>query len=578
MTFGGWRGAAWRRVALTAALFAAMPASRARRAPSARPVSARFARSSFKGNTLFRASDLALRIVTSPSEFLRRSFRIVGTKRCLDSDELRLDVGRLRVFYRRHGYFNTKVDTLVAPVKDGYGGVRVAFVIDEGPPVRVDSLRISGLDSAIAPIVDTSSLGLHAGIVFDVTRLQAAIDSMKVRLRNSGYPRGDVAASFSVDTARRRANVNLDVLPGSRAHIGEIRVTDDPLPGAPRRIGDATILRLLGVHDRRSLSRARADRRAAHAVSERSLSSRRSGARHGLHEGANRFARHARGAGRRELPAAGGHRGRLGGARLLQGARAAHRQEFPRRSAAARAVGAALEDRLWAADAIREWQPVRAGDSRRHLQREAQLLHGSDAAAAVAVRAADVALAVDLQRAARRVSGIPAHHAGGWRSVGDARGVARHSAAARLLARVRTHRRAAGAVVRRVQPMRRRVARADHRQESAARRRERASSSGFARTIRSIRAPARRCGSTCVARRRRSAPIPTSSSSRASPTHRCIAPWGRPSRSRRECDSARCSAARCRSAIRWASSRHRSGCTPAARRACAAFSRTSSAT
>jgi outer membrane protein assembly factor BamA len=201
----------------------------------------------FKGNRVFRAGDLALRIVTSPSEFLRRSFRIVGTKRCLDSDELRLDVGRLRVFYRRHGYFNAKVDTAVSPVLDGYGGVKVTFLINEGEPVRVDTLRISGLDSVIAPIVDTSSLGLQPGIIFDVTRLQAAIDSMKARQRNSGYPRGDVAASFRVDTARQRASVLLDVLPGGRAHIGAIRVTDDPLPGAPRRMSDSTIVRLLGV-------------------------------------------------------------------------------------------------------------------------------------------------------------------------------------------------------------------------------------------------------------------------------------------------------------------------------------------
>ena len=250
MTLGGWRGASWRRVALTAALLATTPALLRAQSTECEPGAREVRALEFKGNTLFRASDLALRIVTSPSEFLRRSFRIVGAKRCLDSGELRLDVGRLRVFYRRHGYFNTRVDTLVTPVSDGYGGVRVAFLITESDPVRVDTLRISGLDSIIAPLVDTSSLDLHAGIIFDVTRLQAAIDSMKARLRNSGYPRGDVAASFTLfDTAGRRATVKLDVIPGPRARIGRIMVVDEPLPGAPRRLGDATIRRLLGVRE-----------------------------------------------------------------------------------------------------------------------------------------------------------------------------------------------------------------------------------------------------------------------------------------------------------------------------------------
>jgi outer membrane protein insertion porin family/translocation and assembly module TamA len=198
---------------------------------------------------IFRASDLALRVATTPSELVRRVIRIGGAKHCLDSDELRLDVGRLRVFYRRHGYFSTRVDTLVTPVLDGYGGVKVTFVLQEGEPVRVDTLRISGLDSVIAPIADTSSLALSRRMIFDVTTLQTAVDSIKARLRNNGYPRGDVNAGFRVDTANRRAVVNLDVLPGALAHIGRIRVSGEPLPGASRRITDATIRRLIGLHE-----------------------------------------------------------------------------------------------------------------------------------------------------------------------------------------------------------------------------------------------------------------------------------------------------------------------------------------
>jgi hypothetical protein len=37
------------------------------------------------------------------------------------------------------------------------------------------------------------------------------------------------------------------VLPGVRARIGAIRVHNEPLPGAPQRLGDATVRRLLGV-------------------------------------------------------------------------------------------------------------------------------------------------------------------------------------------------------------------------------------------------------------------------------------------------------------------------------------------
>ena len=247
MTGGRARGTAWRRVALTAAFLVRLPAMAHAQSLECESGEREVRSMEFRGNTVFRASDLALRVATTPSEFVRRVIRIGGAKHCLDSDELRLDVGRLRVFYRRHGYFSTKVDTFVTPVLDGYGGVKVSFAIREGEPVHVDTLRITGLDSVVAPIADTSTLALVRGMIFDVTRVQTAIDSVKARLRNNGYPRGDVSAGFSVDTLTRLAVVKLDVLPGTLAHLGTIRVADEPLPGAPRRLTDATIKQLLGL-------------------------------------------------------------------------------------------------------------------------------------------------------------------------------------------------------------------------------------------------------------------------------------------------------------------------------------------
>jgi outer membrane protein insertion porin family/translocation and assembly module TamA len=200
----------------------------------------------FQGNHAFRDGELATRIATTPSSFWRRAFRVVGTRRCLDSDDLRLDVGRLRLFYRRHGYYSAAVDTTVTPNTDG--SVRVVFRIEEGTPVRVDTLRITGLDSATGPLAATQDLDLRQGVVFDVTRLQSAIDSIKARLRNNGYPGADVAASYTVfDTLAHLARVTLEVIPGPRARVGAIRVFDEPMQGAPRRLSDATVRRLIDV-------------------------------------------------------------------------------------------------------------------------------------------------------------------------------------------------------------------------------------------------------------------------------------------------------------------------------------------
>jgi outer membrane protein assembly factor BamA len=232
------------RVALTTLALAVLPASALAQALECDGTEGeREVRSLvFRGNDAFTSRDLALRVSTTPSDFLQRRLHVFGTRRCLDSDALRLDVGRLRVFYQRHGYYGTTVDTTVTT--DAEGGVHVAFLIDEGLPVLIDSLRMSGLDSAVRAIVDTSKVPLRKGTPFDRTLLQATIDTIKTRLRDNGYPRADVAASYTVDTAAHRAAVGLDVLAGHRARIGEVRVFNQPLPGEEPKLGATTIQRL----------------------------------------------------------------------------------------------------------------------------------------------------------------------------------------------------------------------------------------------------------------------------------------------------------------------------------------------
>ena len=232
------------RLALTTLLLAALPASALAQGLECDGTEGeREVRSlDFRGNESFSSRDLALRVSTTPSDFLQRRLHVFGTRRCLDSDALRLDVGRLRVFYQRHGYYGAAVDTTV--VADPSGGVHVTFLIDEGQPVLIDSLRMSGLDSAVRSLVDTSRVPLKKGERFDRTLLQATIDTIKTRLRDNGFPRADVAASYVVDTAAHRATVGLDVLSGHRARIGEVRVFNQPLPGTAPKLGAHTIQRL----------------------------------------------------------------------------------------------------------------------------------------------------------------------------------------------------------------------------------------------------------------------------------------------------------------------------------------------
>ena len=123
------RARGWWRGALTAALLLLLPPALRAQNTTCEPGDREVRALKFRGNRAFRGSELALRVSTTPSSFARRTFRMFGKRRCLDSDELRLDVGRLRLFYNRHGYYSAAVDTSVVANSDS--SVRVTFLITE---------------------------------------------------------------------------------------------------------------------------------------------------------------------------------------------------------------------------------------------------------------------------------------------------------------------------------------------------------------------------------------------------------------------------------------------------------------
>ena len=199
----------------------------------------------FTGNRTFSDLELANGLVTTPSSWARRTLRVVGTKRCLDHTELRLDVARLLVFYRKHGFQNVQVDTLLRP--SGSDAVRITFDIDEGPPLTIGQLRITGLESVPDSARVTAGLPSAAGRRFDQYQLDSARYLIARRLRDGGYPVADVLRQATVDSAAGLADVELRVVPGKRAVLGEVRVDVTSRPGAEQQISDSFVHRLVQI-------------------------------------------------------------------------------------------------------------------------------------------------------------------------------------------------------------------------------------------------------------------------------------------------------------------------------------------
>ena len=202
----------------------------------------------FTGNRAFSDVVLANAITTEQSAWTRRWFRFFGRRRCLDSTHVRVDSARLRVYYNQRGYLEARVTPTITP--PGGRRVTVRFAIVEGQPVRVDTLEIAGLDSVPDRPKVLDDLPLKLGDPLDQLALAATMDSLRRRLSNNGYPAADVfRREVKTDSAGRRAQVYLDVVPGTRAHIGAISIVITPREGATQQISHGTVRRVLGVKE-----------------------------------------------------------------------------------------------------------------------------------------------------------------------------------------------------------------------------------------------------------------------------------------------------------------------------------------
>jgi outer membrane protein assembly factor BamA len=209
----------------------------------------------FDGNRAFSDRELALKIYTTPSDITRRATRILGRQRCLDSRALRTDVLRLQTFYRTKGFYDAKVDTVLTGL--GSNSVGVTFRIDEGQPVRIDSLVIAGLDSLSRDdrAAVLGAVGLRVGDVFDRERLESSVRAIRTQLWNRGYPRADVLRDYRRN--QRSASLELTLLPGRRARLGPIRVAVDTIEalrageiGHRPQIPASVVLRIAGLEER----------------------------------------------------------------------------------------------------------------------------------------------------------------------------------------------------------------------------------------------------------------------------------------------------------------------------------------
>jgi outer membrane translocation and assembly module TamA len=109
------------------------------------------------------------------------------------------------------------------------------------------SFVVSGLDSVPGQRRILRGLSVREGNRFDRYAIDAAADSIRERLHNTGYPRGVAINSFYANDSALMAWDTIYVSPGPRTRIGAIDIDVTPMPNKKQQIPTKVVRQILGL-------------------------------------------------------------------------------------------------------------------------------------------------------------------------------------------------------------------------------------------------------------------------------------------------------------------------------------------
>jgi len=157
------------------------------------------------------------------------------TPRLFTAIELQRDVVRLRQRYRDAGFLAASVQYEVQADEEK-NLLKIEFIIDEGRPVRVAQVTVTGPDSVTAPPapdgqekswrgVENTVLGLR-GHRLEVAEVRQDQKRLRTWWLNRGFPAADSRIAVEVDSVRGEAHVHHVVVPGAPARFGAVTIGD----------------------------------------------------------------------------------------------------------------------------------------------------------------------------------------------------------------------------------------------------------------------------------------------------------------------------------------------------------------
>lgn len=148
-----------------------------------------------------------------------------------DPLQVSLDRQRIRSYYRDHGHFLARV--LDVRVKSYEDGVRVDYVVDEGPAFKVRDIDLTGSASTAIDtkaVAEGDTAGLKPGETFLYEEFAAAKARITKALIQTGYAHAVVDGQVIVSSEEKTVDILIEVDPGPLVHFGRIEIESEPIP------------------------------------------------------------------------------------------------------------------------------------------------------------------------------------------------------------------------------------------------------------------------------------------------------------------------------------------------------------
>ena len=200
------------------------------------------------GNSTFPTDTLKRAIVNRETEcrtvflwpFCKIDLDFPHARHYLQAEEFPRDAIRLRLYYWQRGFRDAQVDTASrTPATDQ---IELAFTIDEGRPVLVDSIAVEG-GEAIANTTLLEDLPLRKGQPLSGLVVEATRTTLESRLHDDGYAHALVLLRTDLPRGTYSATVTFDVDPGPRARFGPIEISGNA------ELSETVVRRMLGFRE-----------------------------------------------------------------------------------------------------------------------------------------------------------------------------------------------------------------------------------------------------------------------------------------------------------------------------------------